>query len=220
MHEELSALAEGRHVPEDRAVPVRCVIADPRPATVDYLRVYLGSEGIRIVGTSNRGDQALARIEAEQPDVAVVNLRIPALDGIEVARACARVSPATAVIVHAGHADRAAVFAAFEVGARGCVWTGAQPAQYRRAVEAVAAGELFLDPQLTEHGPRRSARITRRELDVLRLVAEGYSDTDVAHRLAISTSTVRIHLASARTKLKAANRAHAVAAAHRLHLLP
>lgn len=203
-------------------VPERlsCLIADSHRPNVDFLRAYLRSDRIAVTATASRGDEALAKIEAQQPDVAILALRLPWLDGIDVARAAARVAPQTAILLQAHYDDRAAVAEAVEAGARGVIRAHATPADLRSAIETVAAGGTYVDSLLVApRAPASRPRVTRRELDVLSLVAEGLSNTDISYRLDIAPATVRVHLANTRAKLRAANRAHAVATAFRLELI-
>jgi DNA-binding NarL/FixJ family response regulator len=199
---------------------LRCLVADPHGPNVEFLRAYLGSDRIAVTATAARGDEALAKIQAQQPDVAIVALRLPWLDGIEVTRTAARVAPRTAILLQARYDDRAAVPEALEAGARGVIRADATPAAVRNAIEAVMAGSAYVDSLLVApKAPASRLRVTRRELDVLSLVAEGFSNTDISYRLDISPATVRVHIANARAKLHAANRAHAVATAFRHELI-
>jgi DNA-binding NarL/FixJ family response regulator len=199
---------------------VRCVVADPHPAIVEFLRVYLASERIRVTATAAGGDEALAKVERQQPDVAIVALRMPGLDGIELARRIKRVSPQTAVLIYTGYGDRAALADALDAGVRGFVQKDAPPTDLRRAIEAVAAGGTYVDPLLAGSvAARNPPSLSDRERDVLRLLAEGGSNEQIGRLLHISPGTVRAHLVNARAKLGAATRTEAVARALRLELI-
>lgn len=198
---------------------LRCLVADPRRPNVEFLRVYLDSETIEVTGTATRGDEALVKIESQKPDVAIVALRMPWLDGLEVARASACVAPGTAILLQAHYGDRTVVAAARDAGVRGVIRAGANPAELRQAIETIAAGGESVDPLLAQPEPPPQPLLTGRELDVLTLAAEGLSNLGIGGRLDVSPETVQVHLANARRKLGAANRAHAVATALRLELI-
>ncbi len=199
---------------------MRCVVADPYPAIVEFFRVYLESETIHVVATAATGDEALTKIERHQPDVAVVGLRMPGLDGIDLARGASRVSPCTRVLIFTGYGDRAALADAMDAGVRGFVQKDTPPADLRRAVEAIAAGGTYVDPLLSGAVAAKPApSLSERERDVLRLLADGCSSENAGRLLHISPGTVRAHLGNARAKLGASTRTEAVAKALRLQLI-
>ena len=204
--------------------PIRCLVADDHPAVLAAVCDYLGDEGIEVIGRARHGREALTKIEAMRPAVAIVDLRMPELSGIEVAREAARVAPSTRVILYTGQADQALVIEAVDAGAHGFVLKEAPLVDLLRAVETVAAGGTYVDPVLA--GTLASGRatgqlveLTERERDVLRLLADGLKYDEIGKRLFISPETVRTHVKNAMTRLDADTRTQAVAMALRQSLI-
>ena len=203
--------------------PITCVIADDHPAMLTAVADILERSGIEIVGRASDGQDALAQIEAKQPRVALVDVRMPRLSGIEVAQKAAVVAPNTSIVFYTAYGDRALLSEALDVGARGFVLKEAPLTDLVRAVERVAAGEAYVDPVLA--GVLVSAQtdkipsLTQREREVLRLLADGLSNDEIGKRLFISPETVRTHVRKAMAKLEADTRTHAVATALRQSLI-
>ena len=202
---------------------ITCVIADDHPAMLTAITDTLERSGIEIVGRASDGDEALVQIEAEQPRVALVDVRMPRLSGIEVAQKAATVAPNTSIVFYTAYGDRALLSEALDVGARGFVLKEAPLSDLVRAVERVAAGEAYVDPVLA--GVLVSAQtekipsLTQREREVLRLLADGLSNEEIGKRLFISPETVRTHVRKAMAKLEADTRTQAVAIALRQSLI-
>ena len=203
--------------------PITCVIADDHPAMLTAIAETLEHSGIEIVGRASDGQDALAQIEAKQPRVALVDVRMPRLSGIEVAQKAAVVAPNTSIVFYTAYGDRALLSEALDVGARGFVLKEAPLSDLVRAVERVAAGEAYVDPVLA--GVLVSAQtdkipsLTQREREVLRLLADGLSNDEIGKRLFISPETVRTHVRKAMAKLEADTRTQAVATALRQSLI-
>jgi DNA-binding NarL/FixJ family response regulator len=203
--------------------PITCVIADDHPAMLTAIAETLEHSGIEIVGRASDGQDALAQIEAKQPRVALVDVRMPRLSGIEVAQKAAVVAPNTSIVFYTAYGDRALLSEALDVGARGFVLKEAPLTDLVRAVERVAAGEAYVDPVLA--GVLVSAQtdkipsLTQREREVLRLLADGLSNDEIGKRLFISPETVRTHVRKAMAKLEADTRTQAVATALRQSLI-
>jgi DNA-binding NarL/FixJ family response regulator len=206
------------------AVGITCLVADDHPAMVEAVSDVLTDHGIEIVGRARDGEEALAKIETRKPGVALVDLRMPKLNGIEVARRSAKGSPATAVILYTAYGERALLTEAMDAGARGFVLKEAPLADLVRAVEIVADGGTYVDPVLagvfansvvTEKLPS----LTQREREVLRLLADGNSNEEIGKTLFISPETVRTHVRKAMGKLDADTRTQAVAKALRQSLI-
>jgi DNA-binding NarL/FixJ family response regulator len=203
--------------------PVTCLVADDHPAVLEAVCEYLGSSGIEIVGRAADGEEALEKLEMRKPQVALVDLRMPGLGGIEVARRAGRSAPDTAVILYTGYGDRALLTEALDAGVRGFVLKEAPMEDLLRAVRAIAAGGQYVDPvlagTLAVAAGEKVAQLTQRERDVLRLLAEGLSNDEIGKRLFISGETVRTHIRKAMDKLDADTRTQAVAKALRQHLI-
>jgi DNA-binding NarL/FixJ family response regulator len=202
---------------------ITCVIADDHPAMLTAIADTLERSGIEIVGRASDGEEALAQIEAQQPRVAVVDVRMPRLSGIEVAQKAVTVAPNTFIVFYTAYGDRALLSEALDVGARGFVLKEAPLSDLVRAVERVAVGEAYVDPVLA--GVLVSAQtekipsLTQREREVLRLLADGLSNEEIGKRLFISPETVRTHVRKAMAKLAADTRTQAVAEALRQSLI-
>jgi DNA-binding NarL/FixJ family response regulator len=201
-----------------------CLVADDHPAMVEAISEVLAEHGIEVVGRARDGDEALTKIETRKPNVAVVDLRMPRLSGVEIARRAARSSPDTGVIVYTAYGERALLTEALDAGARGFVLKEAPLDDLVRAVETVAGGSMYVDPVLAgvlaTTGPAGTLpALTQRERDVLRLLADGHSNEAIGKALFISPETVRTHIRKAMDKLDADTRTHAVAKALRQSLI-
>lgn len=206
------------------AVPagaVSCVVADDHPAVVAAICELLENRGIAVVGRARNGEEAVAAIEAHRPQVAVVDLRMPKLSGIDVVK---QIGDRAAIVLYTAYADRRLLVEAVDAGARGYVLKEAPLDDLVRAVETVAGGGTYVDPVLA--GPLVAAvanealpSLTPRERDVLRLLADGCSNEEVAKRLFLSPETVRTHLRKAMRKLDAETRTQAVATALRQSII-
>jgi DNA-binding NarL/FixJ family response regulator len=187
---------------------------------VDVISMCLAADGIEVVARVRDGAAALAAIRELQPSVAVLDVNMPALGGIEVARSASRLAPGTASILYTGYSERDLLVAALDAGARGFVLKDTPPAELVRAVRLVASGETYLDPVLAPALLRAGAlashaRLSSRERDILRLLADGKSNAEMAATLFISADTVRTYIRRAMDKLEADTRTQAVAIAIR-----
>ena len=204
--------------------PITCLIADDHPAVVEAVADVLTENGIEVAGRARDGREAIERIEETKPQVALLDLRMPSLSGIEVARLLSRSAPETAVILYTAFGDRALLIEAMDAGARGFVLKEAPLAEVVRAVELVAAGRTYVDPVLagvlsSSAATEKMSKLTQRERDVLRLLADGLSNEEIGKALFISPETVRTHVRKAMAKLDADTRTQAVATALRQSLI-
>ena len=202
---------------------ITCVIADDHPAMLTAVAEVLIKHGVDIVGKASDGQDALEQIEAKQPRVALVDVRMPRLSGIELAKRAVVVAPNTSIVFYTAYGDRALLSEALDVGAWGFVLKEAPLPDLVRAVERVAAGEAYVDPVLA--GVLVSAQtdkvpsLTQRDREVLRELADGRSNEEIGKRLYISPETVRTHVRKAMAKLEADTRTQAVAKALRQSLI-
>jgi DNA-binding NarL/FixJ family response regulator len=200
------------------------VVADDHPAVLDAVAAFLLQGGIDVVGRARDGEEALAAIEARRPRVALVDVRMPKFNGIEVARRAKRAAPETAVVLYTGYGDRALLTEALDAGVDGFVLKEAPLDDLLRALQTVAAGSTYVDPVLagtlaaSSIGSQLPA-LTQRERDVLRLLADGLSNEEIGKRLFIAAETVRTHVRKAMEKLDADTRTQAVARALRQRLI-
>ena len=206
------------------APAVRAVVADDHPAVLRSVCDVLVDSGVEVVGRASSGEEAMARIEASRPAVAVLDLRMPGLTGVEVAARAARSAPDTAVILYTGYGDRALLNEALDVGVRGFVLKEAPLADLVRAVEMVSRGEVYVDPVLagflaTADVTEALPALTKREREVLRLLADGRTNEEIGKELFLSPETIRTHVQKAMRKLEADTRTQAVALALRQSLI-
>ena len=203
---------------------ITCVVADDHPAMLTAVADILGRSGFDVVGQARDGAEALALIEEHRPRIALVDVRMPRLTGIEVATRAATSSPETAIVFYTAFGDRALLSEALDVGARGFVLKEAPLSDLVRAVERVAAGEAYVDPVLagvlvSSQLRDRLPALTQREREVLRLLADGLANEEIGKRLHISPETVRTHVRKAMAKLEADTRTQAVATALRQSII-
>jgi DNA-binding NarL/FixJ family response regulator len=202
----------------------RCLIADDHPAVLRAVAAYLAEEGIDVVAQVRNGAATLEKIATLAPDVALVDLRMPGLSGIEVAREATRRSPKTAVVLYTGAADRALLTEAVDAGARGFLLKEAPLSDLVRAIETVVAGGTYVDSVLagelaSAKATEKLVELTQREREVLRLLADGKDYKEIAAALFISPETVRTHVRKAMNRLDANTRTQAVATALRQALI-
>jgi DNA-binding NarL/FixJ family response regulator len=203
-------------------VSTRCLLADDHPALLAAVAAYLESEDVQLVATAADGFQAVTLAEREQPDVAIVDFRMPRLGGVELLERLRTVAPKTRVIVYTAEADEPLVRGTIAAGGAGVLLKESPLADLGRAVATAMAGSTYLDPAVATYGFRRSAGapvLTERERSVLTLLAEGLTHEEIGSRLEISPETVRTHVRKACDRLGAATRTQAVATALRLGLI-
>jgi DNA-binding NarL/FixJ family response regulator len=203
------------------AVQLTCVVADDHPAVLDSLSRVLAANGIDVVARVRDGEDAIRAIDEHQPVVAVIDLRMPGLSGMEVAR---RVVDRTSVILYTGHSDGAFVAEALDAGVKGFVLKEAPIADVARAIQTVGGGSVYVDPVLA--GALAAGEtsgsvklLSQREREVLRLLADGLRNEDIGQRLHIAAETARAHIRNAMRKLGAATRTQAVATALRQSMI-
>jgi two-component system nitrate/nitrite response regulator NarL len=205
---------------ETAAPPVTCVVADDHPPILDAVSRFLGSMGVEVLATVRDGDAALAALLSHRPQVCLADVRMPRLDGLELARRAATAVPETAVLLYSGVSDAGLVSDALDAGARGFALKDAPLEDVARALATVAAGGLYVDPVLaaslaTSRRADDRRALSPREREVLRMLAEGGSYAEIGSTLFLSPDTVRAHAQRAMTKLGARTRTQAVAVAMR-----
>jgi DNA-binding NarL/FixJ family response regulator len=200
--------------------PTRVLLADDHPVFLGGMRALLDSTpGVEVVGEAATGEDAVTEATERQPDVVVMDIQMPGLNGIDATREIVARSPHVAVLILTMFEDDDSVFAAMRAGARGYLLKGSAPHDIVRAVETVGRGEAVFGPAIarrlidffaatTETYP--FPELTQREREVLELLAQGRSNTDIARRFVISAKTVRNHVSNIFTKLHVADRAQAI----------
>ncbi len=198
---------------------ISVLIVDDHEVVREGLRLsLLRSPQIRVVGEAPDGETAIALAQRRRPDVVIMDLRMPGMDGIEATEEILKQAPDTAVIVFTAYSERALLSRSLESGAKGYILKEAPHETLLRAIEKVAKGETFVDPALMPNliqGRDGGDSLTQREREILQLLADGMSNADVAQRLFISQETVKSHVRHILVKLEADTRTQAVAIALR-----
>jgi DNA-binding NarL/FixJ family response regulator len=208
------------------SAPIRVLIADDQGLVREGLATLLAAQdGIEVAATAADGQQAVALCDRHLPDVVLMDLRMPQLDGVEATRQIRSGHPQIEIVVLTTYADDASILGALQAGARGYLTKDAGAAEIARAVHAAAAGQTLLDPAVQQRllaaaadgrpePPRHPAslpdELTPREAEVLGLIAAGLSNAEIAARLVISEATVKTHVNHVFAKTGARDRAQAV----------
>jgi DNA-binding NarL/FixJ family response regulator len=202
--------------------PIRILIADDHPVFRFGLQALLRAEpGAEIVGEATNGDEAVALAAATQPDVIVMDVNMPGLNGIEATRRILDASPHIGILIVTMFDDES-VFGAMRAGARGYLLKGSEAGEMLRAIRAVGRGEAVFSPAVARRvidyfanpslpPPSQTfAGLTEREREILGLLAHGYTNAAIAERLELSPKTVRNHVSNIFGKLQVADRAQAI----------
>ncbi|WP_199234748.1 response regulator transcription factor [Kribbella sp. VKM Ac-2568] len=209
---------------------LRVVVADDQTVVRDGLVTLLRLlPGIDVVAAASDGQEAVELVAAHKPDVLLVDLRMPRCDGVEATRRVRAEYPGTEVVVLTTYSDDDSVLAALRAGARGFLTKDADAESIGRALQAAAAGQSIVDGDVQRRlveastavpTPRDAAAdgLTPRETEVLRLIAAGLSNTEIARHLVVSEATVKTHINHLFAKAGLRDRAQAVAYAYRLGL--
>jgi DNA-binding NarL/FixJ family response regulator len=224
----VAAVSIERGVTDPAATDIRVLVVDDQTVVREGLVMLLQlSPGIAVVGAAVDGLDAVRLAAAHQPDVVLMDLRMPRCDGVEATRQILAHNATTRVIVLTTYADDASVFAALEAGARGYLTKDATANEIQRAVRTVHAGEALLEPSVQRRlleralaAPREPVDVvatpvypdglTPREAEVLQQIAAGLSNREIAERLVISEATVKTHVNNIFAKAGLRDRAQAV----------
>lgn len=202
--------------------PIRITLTDDHPLVLAGMKALLQDvQDIEIVGEATDGQTALDVIHQTTPDIAILDISLPGISGLEVARIIATQLPQVRLLALTVHEDHAYVQPMLQAGARGYLLKRSAADELERAVRAIAGGGLYLDPAIAEkalpspHGPHPSAEasandLTPRESEVLRFIAQGFSNKEIAGQLNISIKTVETYKARAVEKLGLFTRADIV----------
>lgn len=202
---------------------IRVLIADDHPLFRDGMHGLLDSvPDTEVVGEAKNGEQAVTLAESLQPDVILMDIKMPGINGLQAMRQILQTSPHIRVLIVSMLEDDDSVFAAMRAGARGYVPKGANQAEMLRAIRAVANGEAIFGPGIAQRligffsASRRSVEpkifpeLTERESEILALVAHGRTNEEIAGQLVLSLKTVRNHVSNIFSKLQVADRAQAI----------
>ena len=202
---------------------IRVLIADDHALVREGLRAVLGSEpDMEVVGEAATGEEVVERAIEIRPDVILMDIQMPGLNGIEATRRILEVDPHVGVVVLTMFEDDDSVFSAMRAGARGYVLKGSPPSESIKVLRAVAGGEAHFGPEIAKRlmkffsAPKPAApseafpELTAREAEVLDLIAQGWKNAEIARRLYLSQKTVRNHVSNIFLKLQVADRAQAI----------
>ena len=209
----------------------RVLIADDQALIREGLTLLLAQfDGLEVVGAAPDGEAAVTMAVELRPDVVLMDLVMPGLDGVDATRRILAAMPRTQVVILSAYADDESVFAAINAGASGYLTKDSGAEQIRRAIETVAGGGALLDPlvqrrlldrvrsQHHQHVAAPPHDLTARECEVLRLISHGLSNPEIAQRLFVSEATVKTHVNNILAKTDLRDRAQAVAYAFRYGL--
>ena len=202
---------------------IRILIADDHGVVREGLRAVLGPEpDMEVVGEAATGKEVIERAAELGPDVILMDIQMPHVNGIEATRRILEANPHVGVVVLTMFEDDDSVFSAMRAGARGYVLKGAPPSQILKVLRAVAGGEAYFGPEIARRlmdffsAPKPTSpeetfpELSAREVEILDLIAQGHSNAKIAGRLFLSPKTVGNHISHIFTKLQVADRAHAI----------
>jgi two-component system, NarL family, response regulator LiaR len=201
---------------------IRILIVDDHPLIREGLRAILETQpDMELVGEARDGNEAVARAQALKPDVILMDLALPHMDGVEATRQIIQKDPLVRVLILSNYLDDDKVFGVLKAGAKGYLIKETNPQDLRQAVRAVYQGKSALDPAVQRklvdqfaqtNGKSASSKdnLTEREQEVLRLMAQGLTNPQIGHKLSIAEGTVRFHVSNVLKKLGLKNRTQAV----------
>jgi len=200
---------------------ITIVLADDHPVVRAGLQALLGSiEGLSLVAAADDGHAAVRAARTHRPDVLIMDIDMPGINGIEATRQILAALPDTAVLMLTMYEDDDSVFTAMRAGARGYLLKGAGQEDIDRAIRAVAAGEAIFGPGVAQRvlgffatPPRMSEplpELTEREREILDLIAQGRPNGDIGNRLGVARKTVANHISNIFAKLQVADRTEAI----------
>jgi len=207
---------------EDKTRRIRVLLVDDHVVVRKGLRALLDREaGIEVAGEAADGEQALRAVDRLRPDVILMDLEMPGIGGVEATRQIAETHPEARIVVLTSHAAEQDVFPALKAGALGYVLKHSAPEDVLHAIRQAYLGETVLHPTIARmvlqelhrpvatRQPRTSDPLSERELEVLRLIAHGLSNQEIADKLIVGEATVRSHVSAILRKLQLASRTQA-----------
>jgi len=201
-------------------VPLRLVLIEDHQALREGLELLLGREGCEVLGTAGTAGAGRALVERLEPDVALVDIRLGEESGIDLTRALIDADPARRIVLYTGSSDVELLISGLDSGARGYALKEGTPRELTGALEIVAKGGTYVDPRLrpallSRRTTQRMPSLSKREREIMDLLAQGMTGEDVANHLVLSSETIKTHIRNAMNKLEAHTRVHAVAIALR-----
>lgn len=199
---------------------MRVVIVEDHAAVRASLALLLRRSNIEIVGDASDAPSGQRRIRELRPDVALIDISLDGDDGIELAEELSRTEPSVGILLYTGVDSLAVLGKALECGARGVAMKAGEPTELVEAIQTVASGGHYVDPRIPgllaqRKRPAGDPRFSRREREVVQLLAQGMSGTEIAEQLVLSPDTVRTHVRNAMERCGAHTRAHLIALALR-----
>jgi DNA-binding NarL/FixJ family response regulator len=198
---------------------ISCVVADDHPALLAAVSDFLMENGYDVVAAHSNCRDAVDAVTAAQPDVAVLDYRMPGRSGVTLIKDVLAASARTRIVVYTGEGTTELAAEALGAGASAVLLKQAPIEDLLRALRAASSGSRYLDPLLAPDSQRHTLTLTKREREVLELVAAGHGQREIGLKLSIGTETVRAHLQKVRKRLSATTSTQAVAKAIRLGLL-
>ena len=193
------------------------IVDDQRLFTKGLSGLVAMLSGVEVVGVAYDGEEAVALCRREEPDVVLMDISMPRMDGIGATREIKDLLPQTAVVILTGHEEDEHVFEGIKAGAQGYLLKDSEPEDLSRAIHTVFAGDTIIAPDLAqkmlttfEGGAHLAPPLTERELEVIKALAQGMSDRQIARSLGISEKTVRNHTSNIYRKLHIFDRTQAV----------
>jgi DNA-binding NarL/FixJ family response regulator len=203
------------------AARVRCLVVDDHSVVRQGLDILFGEiDDLELVGTVKTGEEALEAVARLNPEIVLMDVRLPGIDGVSAVKRIHQTAPNVQFVVFSAYGDKRLLSDAIAAGARGYVMKGSPPEDLLRAIRTVAEGKAFVDPSLspallmTDGGPSERP-LSEREREILQLLAEGNHTEEVARRIGLSVETVKSDTKRVIGKLQADTRTHAVAIALR-----
>jgi DNA-binding NarL/FixJ family response regulator len=204
----------------------KCLVVDDHTVVTQGLDLLLGDiDDLELVGTVHTGEEALEAVERLKPQVVLMDVRLPGIDGVSAVKRIQASVPSVQFVMFSAYGDKRLLSDALAAGARGYVMKGSPPEDLVRAIRTVAEGKAFVDPSLSpmllikEGAPTAEQALSEREREILQLLAEGYHTEEVARRIGLSVETVKSDTKRVIAKLQADTRTHAVAIALRRALI-
>jgi DNA-binding NarL/FixJ family response regulator len=196
----------------------KVAIVDDHEALREGLTHLLEDRGVEVVGTAGTAAAADDLLERAEPDVAVIDIRLPDESGIELTRRLLARRPRLGVVLYTGETDADLLFGGLDSGARGYALKAGSMSELAAAIERVAGGGTYVDPRLdrillSERATARVPQLSPREREITHLMAEGCTAEVIGAQLGVSVETVRTHVRNVIRKLQARNRVHAIAIA-------
>jgi DNA-binding NarL/FixJ family response regulator len=206
--------------PTGPTVPLRLVLIEDHQALREGLELLLDREGCEVLGTAGTASEGRELVERLDPDVALVDIRLGDESGIDLTRALLDADPERRVVLYTGSSDVELLISGLDSGARGYALKEGTPSELTGALTTVAAGGTYVDPRLrpallSRPSTQRVPSLSKREREIIELLAQGLTGEEVAERLVLSPETVKTHIRNAMGKLEASTRVHAIAIALR-----